>query len=148
MTRIKSELNEALKAAMRARDRQQRDAIRLLQSAIKQVEIDQRGALDEAAILGILRREAKKRRETIAELESIGRGAAATGERAELAVIERFLPRQLAAEELRPLIEAAIAEAGATSMRDMGPVMRLVMPQVAGRADGKIVNSIVRELLS
>ncbi len=146
--RLKSELNTALKAAMRAKDSEVRNAIRFLQSAIKQVEVDRRIELDDAAIEAILRQEAKKRRETIAELESVGRSPAAASERVELAVIERFLPRQLTAAELRPIAQAAIAETGASSMKELGTVMRLLMPQVAGRADGKMVNGIVRELLS
>ncbi len=147
MAGLKHALNQALKEAMKAKDRPRRDAIRLLQSAIKQVEIDSRAALDDAAILDILSREAKKRRETIAELEAAGRSDDAAAERFELQVTEEFLPRQLSAEELKPLVAAAIAEAGASTMKDKGAVMRIVMPQVQGRADGRAVNIIVSELL-
>ena len=148
MAELKQALTSALKEAMKAKDRDRRDAIRLLQSAIKQVEIDERVELDDDAILAILRREAKKRRETIAELEKAGRALECERECFELAVTEEFLPRQLSSEELTPIVEAAIVEAGATSIKEMGLVMRAVMPKVQGRADGRAVNSVVRELLS
>lgn len=147
MSSIKASLNDELKAAMRARDSQRRNAIRLLQSAIKQVEIDTRSALDDEAALKILRREAKQRRETISELETVGRADDADDTRYELGLIESFLPQQLTAEELMPIVETAVAETGATSMKQMGEVMRVVMPRVQGRADGRAVNAIVRELL-
>ena len=147
MSSIKGRLNDELKSAMRARDSQRRNAIRLLQSAIKQVEIDSRSALDEEAELKILRREAKQRRETISELEAAGRADDADDARYELRLIESFLPQQLTSEELAPIVAAAVAEIGATSMKQMGEVMRAVMPRVDGRADGRAVNAIVRELL-
>jgi len=148
MKNLKHELQNALKIAMKAKNRERRDAIRLLQSAIKQAEIDGRSELDDDAILDILRREAKKRRETISELERAGRSEDADSERFELAVTEAFLPRQLSSDELKPIVQGAIAEVGATSLKEMGQVMRAVMPKVRGLADGKAVNAIVRELLS
>ena len=148
MLNLKAKLQAALKDAMKAKDRDRRDAIRLLQSAIKQVEIDGQVALDDDAITDILRKEAKKRRETIDELESAGRPDNAANERFELAVTEEFLPRQLSADELRPIVKNAISEAGVTSMQEMGQVMRIVMPKVQGLADGRAVNTLVRELLS
>lgn len=148
MENLKQELQNALKLAMRARDRDRRNAIRLLQSAIKQAEIDGRVELDDAAVRDILQKEAKKRRETISELEAAGRSAEAAAERFELALTEEFLPRRLSSDELKPIINEAIAEVGATSMKEMGRVMRVVMPKVGGLADGKTVNAMVRELLS
>ncbi len=147
MPAIQTRLNDELKAAMRARDSQRRNAIRLLQSAIKQVEIDTRSALDEEAVLRILRREAKQRRETIHELEAAGRADDAADARYELSLIESFLPQQLTSEQLVPIVAAAVAETGATSLKQLGDVMRVVMPRVQGRADGRAVNAIVRELL-
>ena len=147
MPSIKARLNDELKDAMRARDSQRRNAIRLLQSAIKQVEIDSRSDLDEETELKILRREAKQRRETISELEAAGRAEGAADARYELRLIETFLPQQLTREELMPIVAAAIAEVGATSRKQMGEVMRVVMPREQGRADGRAVNAIVRELL-
>ena len=148
MPDLKAELTDALKSAMKAKDSGRRDAIRLLQSAIKQAEIDGGSALDNAAVTDILRKEAKKRRETIDELERAGRPADAAGERLELAVTEAFLPRQMTPDELRPIVQAAIAESGAASMKEMGQVMRIVMPKVQGRAEGKAVSALVKELLS
>ena len=148
MTNLKHELQNALKNAMKAKDKERRDAIRLLQSAIKQAEIDSRADLDDEAILAIFRREAKKRRETISELERAGRSQDADGERFELAVTEAFLPRQLSRDELVPIVQDAIAAIGASSAKEMGQVMRAVMPKVQGLADGRAVNAIVRELLS
>ncbi len=147
MPDAKQQLQDALKAAMRAKDRPRRDAIRLLQSAIKQVEIDERKSLDDDAVLAILRREAKKRRETIAELEKAGRADEAAAESFELALTEEFLPRQLSEDELRPIVREAIDEVGAASMKDMGQVMRVVMPRLRGLADGRAINTLVRELL-
>jgi len=148
MQNLKQELQNALKTAMKAKDSDRRNAIRLLQSAIKQAEIDGRVNLDDDAVRDILRKEAKKRRETITELEGAGRGDDAAAERFELAVTEAFLPRQLSPDELKPIIQSAISEVGATSMNEMGLVMRTVMPKVQGLADGKAVNAMVRELLS
>lgn len=148
MPDLKAELTDALKEAMKAKDSARRDAIRLLQSAIKQAEIDGVAPLDNAAITEILSKEAKKRRETIDELERAGRAADAAGERLELAVTEEFLPRQMSPDELRPLVQAAIDESGAASMKEMGQVMRIVIPKVQGRADGAAVSALARELLS
>ncbi len=148
MQDVKQALQDALKDAMRAKDSQRRNAIRLLQSAIKQVEIDSRTALDDEAILDILRKEAKKRRETIAELEGAGRAQDAATEKFELAVTEEFLPRQLTLEELRPIVRQAISDSGASSIKQMGQVMKLVMPQVKGLADGRALSALVKEMLS
>jgi len=148
MQNLKQELQSALKTAMKAKDNDRRNALRLLQSAIKQAEVDGRIELDDTAVLDILRKEAKKRRETIMELEGAGRSDEAAAERFELAVTEAFLPRQLTPDELKPIVQGAITEVGATSMKEMGLVMRAVMPKVRGLADGGAVNAMVRELLS
>ena len=147
MTSIKQTLQTALKQAMKARDKNRRDAIRLLQSAVKQAEIDSRAELDNDAVMNILQKEAKKRREAIAELEAADRHAAAANEKVELAIIEDFLPQQMTAAELKPIIQAAIDQAGADSTKQMGQVMKIVMPKVSGLADGRQVSAIVRELL-
>ena len=148
MRDLKQALQSALKDAMKAKDSERRNAIRLLQSAVKQVEVDSRTTLDDDGVHDILRKEAKKRRETIAELERAGRAQDAAHERLELAVTEEFLPRQLSADELRPIVQQAIDEAGASSMKEMGKVMQAVMPQVQGLADGRAVSALVREMLS
>lgn len=148
MSDLKLQLQASLKDAMRNKDQARRNVIRLLHSAIKQLEIDSRSELDDEAVSAVLRKEAKKLRETIAELEAADRAGDLEQSRFELDVVEEFLPKQLDAEELRPIVRAAIDEVGATSPKAMGQIMKTVMPQIRGRADGKQVNAIARELLS
>jgi len=148
MSHPKDLLNDALKEAMKAKDGQRRDALRLLTSAIKQAEIDLRRDLSAEEALDILQKEAKKRRESIAELQgSAGREEQLEAERYELALLEEFLPQQLSTEEIRALAQQAISQSGAQSAKELGKVMGLLQAQVKGRADGKLVNQIVRELL-
>ena len=147
MSDLKQQLQVALKAAMKTKDSDRRNAIRLLNSAIKQVEVDARDELDDEGVLKVLQKESKKHRETIAELEAAGRGDDSAGARFELALIEEFLPSQLADRALRDIVTTAVSEAGAVSMQDMGKIMKIVMPQIQGRADGKRVSAIVRESL-
>ena len=148
MSKLKAQLQSALKEAMKARDSKARNAIRLLNSAIKQVEIDTRTALDDDGVQAVLQKEAKQHRETIAELEAAGRAEEAASARFDLEMIESFLPSRLTEDELRQIVRRAIDETGASSMREMGKIMQAVMPQVRGRADGKQVNSLVKEILS
>ncbi|MDE2819532.1 MAG: GatB/YqeY domain-containing protein [Chloroflexota bacterium] len=148
MSVLKAELQSALKEAMKAKDSQRRNAIRLLNSAIKQVEIDTRTPLDDEGVQAVLQKEAKQHRETIAELEAAGRAEEIASARFDLETIESFLPSRLTEDELRQIVRRAIDETGASSLREMGAIMRAVMPQVRGRADGKQVNSLVKEILS
>lgn len=141
-------LNDALKEAMKAKDNATRDVIRLLQSAVKQIEIDTRKELTADEIMDVLQKEAKKRRESITEYEKGGRTDLSDAEKAELVIIEKFLPKQLTADEVREIVRGVIAETGATSAKDLNKVMPLVMVKVKGVADGKLVNQIVKELLS
>jgi hypothetical protein len=142
------ELQNALKEAMRSKDTQRRNTIRLLQSAIKQAEVDSSQPLSAEDVVDVLQKEAKRRRESINEYEQGGRGDLAEQEREELNVIEAFLPEQLSEEELRRIVDDVIQEVGATSMQDMGRVMGQVMERTRGQADGKTVNTIVRDQLS
>lgn len=144
----KEQIQADLKDAMRAGDTRRREALRLLMAAFKQVEVDRRIELSEDDALAILMSEAKKRREAIAEMSGAGRTELAAQEQYELDLIESYLPRQLDRAELEPIIRQAIAEVGATTPKDMGQVMKVVMARVKGQADGKLVNAIVRELLS
>lgn len=144
----KEQIQADLKEAMRAGDTRRREALRLLMAAFKQVEVDRRIELSESDALGILVSEAKKRREAIAEMSGAGRTELAAQEQYELDLIESYLPRQLDRAGLEPIIRQAIAEVGATTPKDMGQVMKVVMARVKGQADGKLVNTIVRELLS
>ncbi|MCZ7539503.1 MAG: GatB/YqeY domain-containing protein [Anaerolineae bacterium] len=144
----KEQIQADLKDAMRAGDTRRRETLRLLMAAFKQVEIDRRIELSEDDALGILTSEAKKRREAIVEMSGAGRTELAAQEQYELDLIESYLPRQLERAELEPIVRDAIAEVGATTPKDMGQVMKVVMARVKGQADGKLVNVIVRELLS
>lgn len=148
MADVKAELQKALKEAMVAKDTVRRDTIRMMQSAVKQVEIDEQRTLDDADVLGVLQKELKKRRDSISEAEAAGRDDIADTEREQVAIIEAFMPQQLSREEIEALVREAIAETGATSSKEMGQVMGVLMPKVKGRADGKLVNEVVREQLS
>lgn len=144
----KAQLNASLKEAMVSKDVNRRDVIRTLLSAIKQVEIDTRKELTADDTFGILQKEAKKRRESIDEMEKAGRTDLADKEKFELALIEEFLPRQLSRDEIAILVRESIAQTGVTSAKEMGKLMGALMPKVKGLADGKLVNEVVRELLS
>jgi uncharacterized protein YqeY len=147
MDDVKVKLNDALKAAMLAKDTARRDVIRLMQSAIKQVEVDERRALASDDVVSILQKEVKKRRESAEEARRAGRNDIANGEEAEIAIIEQFLPQQLSRAEIEALVRDAIQQTGAASAKDMGKVMGVLMPKVKGVADGKLVNEVVRSLL-
>jgi len=145
---LKDQLNDDLKAAMRSGDEPRKNAVRLLLAAVKQVEIDQRVTLDDAGISGVLQKEAKGRRESIADAHKAGRADLVAGYETELRIIESYLPRQLTRDELVEMAKTAIAEAGATDAKQIGAVMKLLTPHTKGQADGKLVSEIVRELLT
>lgn len=143
----KAQMQAALKEAMTSKDNFRRDVIRFALSAIKQVEIDTRKTLAPEEVVAVLQKEAKKRRETIDEMVKAGRAEQADQEQRELAVLEAFLPKQLSRDDVVALAREAITQSGATSAKDMGKVMGVLMPKVKGVADGKMVNEVVRELL-
>ncbi|MFZ1756851.1 MAG: GatB/YqeY domain-containing protein [Caldilineaceae bacterium] len=142
-------VNNDLKDAMRAKDDTAKLALRSVKSAI--LEAQKSGnfsdELSEEDLTQVIAKTAKQRRDTIAEYERVGRSDLAANESAELAIIERYLPRQLSPEELEVIVRAVIAETGATSMREMNVVMPAILQQVAGQADGRAINQIVRRLL-
>jgi uncharacterized protein YqeY len=146
MSETKTRLNDAVKEAMKNKDAARRDALRMTVSAIKQIEIDTQKELSEDDVLAVLQKEAKKRRETITELTNAGRPV--DSEQFELSVIEEFLPRQMSADEIKAVAQAVIAETGASSAKETGKVMGLVMARVKGSADGKLVSQVVRDLLN
>lgn len=148
MDDVKAKLSEALKAAMVAKDTVRRDVIRLMQSAVKQIEVDERKTLTNEDVLTILQKEVKKRRESAEEARKANRVDIAESEEAEIAIIEQFLPQQLSRAEIEVLVRDAIAQTGATSAKEMGKVMGVLMPKTKGVADGKLVNEVVRSLLS
>jgi uncharacterized protein len=142
------ELEGEVQEAMRAGEADRRDALRLILASLKSAEKDLLRPLSEDEELQVLQRERKKRLEAAEAFRSGGREEQAAKEEAELDVLEEFMPEPLAEDELERIIDDAIAENGATSMRDMGRVMKDVMPQVAGRADGSAVSQILREKLA
>ena len=141
-------MQDALKQAMLAKDAQRRDVLRMTINAFKQVEIDERRELSAEDAVTILQREIKKRNDSIEEARKAGREDVATNEENELNMIEGFLPQQLSRDEIAVLVRDAIAQTGASSAKDMGKVMGVLMPQVKGKADGKLVNEVVRESLN
>ncbi len=143
----KQRLETALKEAMKAGDEVRKRTIRMALAAIKQAEVDRQTVLDEAAVISLLQKEVKLRKEALEEARTANRADLAAAAEAEIAVVSEFLPQSLSEAELRALIQAAIAEAGASSPADMGKVMKLVMPRVAGRAPGDQVSALVRQLL-
>jgi hypothetical protein len=147
MTTIKESLTSDLKASMRSGDRQRRDTLRLLLAAVKQVEVDQRTTLDDQQLQALLHKEAKKRQESIADFTRAGRPEAADTERAELAIIEGYLPAQATPEEITSRAAAIIEEKGLSGPRAIGLVMKQMMAEFQGTADGRQVNEIVRKLL-
>ncbi|HST15253.1 MAG TPA: GatB/YqeY domain-containing protein [Gaiellaceae bacterium] len=142
------ELEDDVKDAMRAGDAARRDALRLILASLKSAEKDLLRPLTEDEELQVLQRERKKRIEAAEAFRGGGREEQAAKEEAELAVLEEFMPEPLTEEELERILDDAIAENGATSMRDMGRVMKDVMPQIAGRADGAAVSQMLREKLA
>lgn len=144
---MKERLLEDLKTAMREKDVRRKDMLQIIRAGILQVEKDSRLPVDEAMIFDIMAKEHKKRSETISELKNSGRQDIIDKYLAEMAIIETYLPQQLSESEIEQLVRDAIAASGAQAARDMGLVMKVLMPEIKGRADGKLVNQIVRRLL-
>ena len=147
-THLKQRITEAMKAAMRARDKARLGAVRLALAEIKKVEIDERIDLDDSRITSILDKMVKQRRESIKQFETASRTDLVAQEQLEINVIKEFLPEALSEEELDTIIKAALKKSGASSMRDMGNLMGLVKPQVVGRADMGAVSQKIKAALS
>ena len=145
---LKARIQEDVKDAMRARDRARLGVMRLISAAIKQIEVDERVELDDDGVALVLDKMAKQRRESLEQYVDAGRDDLADQERFELGVLADYLPEPLGEAELEQLIHQAIADTGASSMRDMGNVMGAIKPQVQGRADMKAVSNTVRALLN
>jgi uncharacterized protein len=147
MTSTKERLQADLREAMKAGADAQRNTLRLMLAAIKQEEIDRQQELDEAGVQAVLAKQAKQRRESIADYEAAGRAEMAAQEQAEMAIIEAYLPQMMSREEIEQVATAVIAQVGATDIKSMGAVMGQLMPQLKGKADGRLVNEVVRKLL-
>lgn len=144
---IKAELNESMKDAMKSGDAVRLRTVRMVLAAVKQAEVDKRAELDDMAVIALVQKEVKNRRESLEEAKKANRSDLVEANEAEIKVLETFLPTAMPADELRALVQSAIDETGATSPADMGKVMKTVMPRVAGRAPNDVVSSTVRELL-
>jgi hypothetical protein len=144
---LKQRIAAATRAAMKAREKTRLATLRLINAEIKRVEVDERRELADADVLGVLNRMLKQRQDSLSQFESAGRDDLAETERQEIAVIREFLPEPLDAAALDELIDAAIADTGAESMRDMGKVMGVLRPQVQGRADMADVSARVKARL-
>lgn len=144
---IKSQLDDSVKEAMKSGDEVRKRTLRMVLAAVKQAEVDKRTELDDMAVMNLIQKEIKNRREALEEAKNANRTDLVEANEAEIKVLEVFLPKAMPAEELRALVQAAINETGASSPADMGKVMKTVMPRVAGRAPNDIVSATVRELL-
>ena len=147
-THLKQRITEAMKAAMRARDKARLGTVRLALAEIKKVEIDERIDLDDSRITSILDKMVKQRRDSIKQFETASRTDLVAQEQLEINVIKEFLPETLSQEELDTIIKTALEESGASSMQDMGNLMGLVKPQVVGRADMGAVSQKIKAALS
>ena len=145
---LKERITEDMKTAMRSGDKERLGHIRMLQAAIKQREVDERITLDDTQVMAVLEKMIKQRREAIAQFEAGGRADLAAKEAAEIALLQTYLPEPLSAAELEALVAAAIAETGATTVKDMGKVMGLVKGRAAGRADMGAVGALIKSKLA
>jgi len=144
---LKDKLKSDLIAAMKAKDALRLSTLRLVINTIKNKEIDSRTELDEDAVLGVLTSAVKQRRESIEQFEKAGRTDLSDKEKAELAIIQEYMPQQMGKDEVLAAVKEAVSETGAAGAKDMGKVMKALMPKVKGKADGKLVNELVKEVL-
>ncbi|NHN30937.1 GatB/YqeY domain-containing protein [Paenibacillus agricola] len=145
---LNERLNEDMKLAMKSQAKFKLSVIRMVRAAIKNLEIEQRKPLDDQEVLDVLSREIKQRRDSLQEFEKAGRDDLAEAVKAEIAILIEYLPQQLTEEEVKSIVQQTIQEVGASSKADMGKVMSALMPKVKGRADGKVVNQAVQQLLT
>ncbi|UTA47501.1 GatB/YqeY domain-containing protein [Simiduia sp. 21SJ11W-1] len=146
-TELRTRISDAMKDAMRAREKERLGAIRLIQAEFKRIEVDERIEVDDERALAVLDKMLKQRRDSRSQYEGAGREDLAAVERFEMGVIQGFLPAQLTDAELGLIVDKAIADSGAESMRDMGKAMGLIKPQVAGRADMGDVSKLLKAKL-
>ena len=144
---LKEQITEAMKDAMRAKEKERLGTIRLIQAEIKRIEVDERIEIDDARLLAILDKMVKQRRDSISQFEEAGRQELADKEQAEIVVIQDFLPEALSEDEINGMIDEAITTTGAESMKDMGKVMGIIKPQIQGRADAGIVSGMIKAKL-
>jgi uncharacterized protein YqeY len=145
---LKIRITEAMKDAMRARAKERLAAIRLILTEFKKIEVDERADVDDTRALSVMEKMIKQRRESIKQYEAGGRPELAAVEQAEIDVIQEFMPQALSEAEVAAIIADAIKQTGATAMKDMGAVMNIARPQLAGRADMGLVSQLVKKQLS
>jgi uncharacterized protein YqeY len=145
---LREQLNEDMKTAMKAREAEKLGAIRLLLAAVKQREVDERITLDDAGVVAVVEKMIKQRKDSIAQFEKAARQDLADKEKFELAILEAYLPQQLSQAEIEAVVAEAIASTGAKSAADMGKVMGIVKPKLAGRADMGKVSGLVKAKLA
>ncbi|MBP7998551.1 MAG: GatB/YqeY domain-containing protein [Chloroflexi bacterium] len=145
---LKEQIQNDMKSAMRDGQTDKRDALRMLMAAIKQTEVDSGKALDDTGITDLLFKQVKLRRESIADYERGGRTEQAAKEQAEVVIIEQYLPKMMSREEVTALVAAAIQQLNITNAKEIGKLMSHLMPHVKGKADGRMVNEVVKELLA
>ena len=145
---LKEQIVAEMKSAMKAGEKEQLATIRLILSAVKQVEVDTRTELNDQDLIGILDKMAKQRRESIDQFEQAGRTDLAEKEKSELAIITDYLPQALSDEEVNQLIDQAVGQTSASSMKDMGAVMAILKPQMQGRANMSQVSKLIKAKLS
>ena len=145
---LKQQLTDDMKAAMKAGEKERLGVIRLVNAAIKQREVDERIELDDAAVLAVLEKMVKQRKDSVSQYEAANREDLAAIERAEIAVIETYLPAKLGEGEILAAIDAAIAQTGATGPADMGKLMGALKPKLAGQADMGLVSALVKKKFS
>jgi len=145
---LRERVNEDMKAAMKAREAERLGTLRLLLAAMKQREVDERITLDDAGVVSVVEKMLKQRKDSVEQYVKAGRADLADREKAEMAVLAGYLPKQLGADELAAIVAQAVAESGAKAPSDMGKVMAIVKPKVAGRADMGQVSALVKAKLS
>ncbi len=145
---LKEQLANDMKEAMKAKEKERLAVIRMVRGAIKQQEIDNKVELDDEAVIAVISKEVKMRKDSIADFEKGGRYDLVAQNEAEIAFLMPYLPQQLSEDEVRALVKEAVETTGASSPKDMGKVMGALMPKVKGRADGKMVNTLVKEALN
>ncbi|TDN63019.1 GatB/YqeY domain-containing protein [Paraburkholderia sp. BL10I2N1] len=145
---LKDQINDDMKAAMRARETERLGTIRLLLAAIKQREVDERVTIDDTAVTAVIDKMIKQRKDSISQFEAAGRNDLVEKEAAELAVLSAYMPQQLSEAEVAAEVQAAVAQTGAAGPQDMGKVMGVLKPKLAGRADMTAVSGLVKAALA
>lgn len=144
---LKQKLQEDLKSSMKNKDTVRKSVVTLIRASIKQYEVDNRTELNEDGIIDVIAKQLKQRRDALVEFGKAGREDLIKETEAEIEVLKEYLPQQLSEEELEEIVKCTISEVGATSMKDMGKIMSVIQPKVKGRADGKLINKLVKQNL-